>query len=89
MVGPEFGPLPRGASNVTNVENAPLSGHYHMLPKGIQLPEGLGIIADGSDVVPHSPHGKGHYTIFPTRQMTVREFNELYKSLQWMYGGKK
>ena len=44
---------------------------------------------DGLDVIPDSPHGVGHYTIFPTKEMTVNEFNELYKSLPWQYGGKK
>ena len=80
IVGPETGPLPKGASNVLDVNSAPLSGHYHMLPAGTQMPDGLDIIADGIDVIPNSPHGVGHHTIFPTRAMTVNEFNELYKS---------
>lgn len=79
IVGPEIGPLPKGASNVLDVNSAPLNGHYHMLPSGTQMPDGL-------DVIPDSPHGVGHYTIFPTKEMTV---NELYKSLLWQYGGKK
>lgn len=53
-----------------------------MLPSGTQMPDGL-------DVIPDSPHGVGHYTIFSTKEMTVNEFNELYKSLPWQYGGKK
>ena len=89
IVGPETGPLPKGASNVLDVNSAPLSGHYHMLPAGTQMPDGLDIIADGIDVIPNSPHGVGHHTIFPTRAMTVNEFNELYKSLPWQYGVKK
>ncbi len=89
IVGPETGPLPKGASNVLDVNSAPLSGHYHMLPAGTQMPDGLDIIADGIDVMPNSPHGVGHHTIFPTRAMTVNEFNDLYKSLPWQYGGKK
>lgn len=52
-----------------------------MLPAGTQMPDGLDIIADGIDVIPNSPHGVGHHTIFSTRAMTVNEFNELYKSL--------
>ena len=47
---------PRGASNVLDVNSAPLSGHYHMLPAGTQMPDGLDIIADGIDVIPNSPH---------------------------------
>ena len=89
IVGPETGPLPKGASNVLDVNSAPLSGYYHMLPAGTQMPDGLDIIADGIDVIPNSPHGVGHHTIFPTRAMTVNEFNGLYKSLPWQYGGKK
>ena len=89
IVGPEHGPLPKGASNVLNVNDAPLNGHYHILPAGTQMPDGLDIVADGIDVVPNSPHGVGHHTIFPTREMTVNEFNELFKSLPWQYGGKK
>lgn len=57
-----------------------------MLPSGTQMPDGLDVIADGIDVIPDSPHGVGHYTIFSTKEMTV---NELYKSLPWQYGGKK
>ena len=89
IVGPEIGPLPKGASNVLDINSAPLNGHYHMLPSGTQMPDGLDVIADGIDVIPDSPHGVGHYTIFPTKEMTVNEFNELYKSLPWQYGGKK
>lgn len=29
LVGPESGPLPKGASNVTDVNTTPLKGHYH------------------------------------------------------------
>lgn len=82
-------PLPKGASTVLDVNEAPLSGHYHTLPAGTTMPEGLGVIADGKDVIPNSPHGKGHHTIFPTIDMTVDEFNSLFQSLPWQYGGKK
>ncbi|MED1790097.1 hypothetical protein P4V47_21930 [Brevibacillus laterosporus] len=88
-VGPNFPPLPKGASTVTDVNKAPLSGHYHVLPAGTELPSGLGVIADGKDVLKNSTHGPGHNTIYPTRQMTVNQFNELLKSLPWEYGGKK
>ena len=88
-VGPEKSSLPKGASNVNNPDNAPLSGPYHKLPKGTVLPKGLGIKADGSDVNPNSPHVPGHYTIYPSQEMTVDQFNRLYKGLPWQYGGKK
>ncbi len=89
LIGPERGPLPKGASNVNNVNKASLTGHYHKLPAGTKLPRGLGIIADGSDVNPNSSHIPGHYTVYPTQEMTVDEFNTLYKGLPWQYGGKK
>lgn len=89
IVGPEVGPLPKGASNFLDVNNVPLKGHYHKLPAGTQMPDGLDVIADGIDVIPNSPHGVGHHTIYPTRPMTVKEFNELFKSLPWQPGGNK
>lgn len=88
-VGPESPPLPKGASNMTNVAMSPLTGHFHKLSAGKSLVSGLGVVADGSDVVARSPHIKGHHTIFPTKKMKVSEFNTLYKSLEWEYGGKK
>ena len=33
-----FGPLPHGASNFTSGIEAPLNGHFHMLPAGTELP---------------------------------------------------
>jgi hypothetical protein len=70
-------PLPHGASAFSSAAQAPLTGHYHILPEGTRLPEGLGVIADGSDVVPGSTHSPGHYTIYPTRPMSIDEFNQL------------
>lgn len=52
------------------------------------MPEGLSVIADKKDVLPNSTHGIGHHTIYPTIKMTVDEFNRLFKSLPWKYGGK-
>lgn len=34
-------------------------------------------------------HAKGHSTIYPTRDITVDEFNELYQSMPWKPIGKK
>ena len=30
----------------------------------------------------------GHSTVYPTRDMTPDEFNDLFNSLPWEYGGK-
>ena len=73
---------------MNDVTNAPLTGHYYQLDAGTELPDGLGIIQEGCDIFPDSPHGPGHSTIYPTKPMTVEEFNDLYKSLPWKYGGK-
>ena len=54
---------PPPPSNVLNVNEAPLNGHYHILPAGTQMPDGLDIVADGIDVVPNSSHGVGHHTM--------------------------
>ena len=89
IVRPESGPFTKGASNYNSINNAPLTGYYHTLPEGTEFPDRLGIIADGIDVNSHSPHGQGHYTIFPTEEMSVTKFNELFKSLPWKLGDKK
>ena len=89
FVGPETPPMPHGASSFDNIDNVPLKGHYHTLPEGTELPEGLGVIADGSDVLENSLRGVGHHSFFPIKSMTVEEFNNLFKSLPWKYGGKK
>jgi len=88
-VGPELPPLPNGASTFGDPNLAPLSGHYHTVPKGTILPEGLGVLPDGKDVIPNSPHGPTHHTIFPTEKMHVDRFIELFMNLPWRYGGKK
>lgn len=89
MISPGQLPLPHGASTFSEVAQAPLTGHYHILPEGTQLPEGLGVVADGSDIMPGSPRPPGHHTIYPTRLMSMDEFNQLYQNLPWQYGGKK
>ena len=80
--------FPEGASTNVNPENAGLGGPYHTIPENTKMPEGLGIMRDGSDVIPGSPHGPGHATIYPTRDMPMTEFQSLFQSLPWEYGGK-
>ncbi|TYW74520.1 hypothetical protein FCG29_024095, partial [Escherichia coli] len=81
--------LPQGASTTLDPNKSPLSGHYHTIPEGSPLPDGLGIKLDGRDVIPGSPHAAGHATIYPTRDMSMTEFQRLFDSIPWEYGGKK
>jgi hypothetical protein len=53
-----------GASTFTDPKIAGLTGQYHMLPAGRQLPDALGAFADGADV--GGPMQSGHWTIYPT-----------------------
>ncbi len=78
---------PTGASTFGDVNEAPLTGHYHRLDQGTQLLEGIKVIADGSDV--GGPHGKTHHTIFPGRRMPFDEFVQKFLLLGWRYIGKK
>jgi len=89
MVGPEGLPTPQGASTFGDVGEAPLTGHYHSIPEGTELPEGLGVVDDGSDVVEGSPNPPTHRTIYPTRQMPYEEFADKFNSLPWEWVGKK
>ncbi|RKH68732.1 RHS repeat-associated core domain-containing protein [Corallococcus aberystwythensis] len=81
--------LPHGASTFGDPAQAPLTGPYHCLSAGTCLPDGLGIKADGVDVLPGSPHPPTHFTIFPTRDMSADEFSKLFSELPWEYVGKK
>jgi RHS repeat-associated protein len=83
MVGPETPPLPLGVSTYTDPKASGLSGYYYSLPKGTQLPEGLGIVADGKDVLPTSPNPPTHNTIFPTIQMFFKDFVDKIMALPW------
>jgi len=88
-IHPEAPPLPRGASTFVDVDKAPLTGHYYRLPKGTILPEGLEVIADGSDVQARSTHEPTHHTIYPTSTMTEQQFTSLFLNLPWTRAGKK
>jgi hypothetical protein len=88
-VGPytPTGPLDEvgGASTYIDAGRSGLSGHYYSIPAGTQLPDGLGIQADGEDVCGTAPWG--HRTIYPTVPMTFDQFQELFRSLPWSYMG--
>lgn len=76
-----------GASTFTDPKLAPLTGQYHALPAGTELPFGLGAIADGEDA--GGPNPMRHVTIYPTVPMTFAEFQFLFHSLPWQWVGKK
>jgi hypothetical protein len=89
MVGPETPPFPAGASTFADPALAPLTGHYHCLPKGTPLPAEMAVVADGIDVNPNSPHAAAHHTFYPLNRMSVDQFTALFLALPWQYAGKK
>ncbi|MBA3462800.1 MAG: hypothetical protein H0T46_22785 [Deltaproteobacteria bacterium] len=78
---------PSGASTFGDVNQAPLTGHYHQIPEGTPMPEGVSVRADGVDV--GGPYPPTHHTIYPNRTMPFSEFVEKFMNLPWVYGGKK
>jgi hypothetical protein len=86
-VGPERPPFPRGASTFGDPAKAPLTGHFHRLARGERLADGLGVVADGSDV--GGPHDETHHTIYPAEKMKFDDFVAKFQSLSWAYAGKK
>jgi hypothetical protein len=78
---------PTGASTFADIQNIPLTGHYYKLDQGIELPSGLGVIADGKDV--GGVYSHTHHTIYPTRPMSLTEFQEKFLACGWIYVGKK
>ncbi len=81
-------PLPHGASTFADPNQAGLTGQYHRLPAGTDLPDGFAVVADGSDVVPGSPQPPTHHTIYPTRDMPPEEFTQGFNDLPWQHEGK-
>ncbi|EOS8970725.1 hypothetical protein ACNM8S_004034, partial [Escherichia coli] len=78
---------PQGKSVTRTPKESGLQGHYHTLPEDVKMPDGLGIKHDGRDM-PGGYMSPGHSTVYPTRDMTPDEFNDLFNSLPWEYGGK-
>jgi hypothetical protein len=78
--------LSSGGSTFIDPKGSGLSGQYHMLPAGTEMPDGLAIHADGEDV--GGPQPWGHRTIYPTAPMSVSEFGDLFLSLPWQWAGK-
>src|SRR5262249_47232452 len=69
MAGPESLPLPRGPSSYADLSQATLTGPYHLLPKGMKLPEGIEVVEDGMDVEGRSTNPPSHHTIYPAARM--------------------
>jgi len=78
----------QGMSTFADPDQAHLTGHYYKLPSGTQLPQGLGINADGIDVE-GGTFPPTHHTIYPTEAMPPGQFIRLLQDLPWEYGGKK
>jgi hypothetical protein len=78
--------LSRGGSTFIDPKLANLSGQYHVLAAGTELPDGLGLHADGADVGGEQPFG--HRTIYPTVPMSVSQFADLFLGLGWQWAGK-
>jgi hypothetical protein len=86
IVGPELPPNPKGASTFADPHRCGLRGHYHGLPGGFRLPDGLEVVADGRDV--GGRHLPTHHTIYPTIPMQFDRFVELFRQLPWKYSGE-
>jgi hypothetical protein len=84
QVGPEKSSLPDGASTFEDPQLAPLTGHYHRLPRGTPLPEGIQVVADGRDVHPGSEREPSHHTIYPAIRMPSERFTALFSGLPWV-----
>ncbi|HBI44390.1 MAG TPA: hypothetical protein DDY78_16285 [Planctomycetales bacterium] len=89
MVGPEHPPLPSGASAFADVVQSMLSGHYHVLLQGTDLPPGIAVVADGVDVDAKYPHPPTHHTLYPAIRMPLDTFIDLILNLPWQYVGRK
>ena len=87
MLRPQGPPEPMGASTFAGPGQAPLSGHYHSIPEGTQMPPGMCVLRDGVDV--GGLQSLTHATIFATEPMTPATFTERFLGLPWTYGGKK
>ncbi|MCA7939691.1 RHS domain-containing protein [Burkholderia cepacia] len=84
MVGPT---TEGGASTFGDVNKAPISGTYHKLPAGSELPDGIEVVADGKDV--GGSHAATHHTVCPSKRMSGQTFVEKFKNLPWIKAGKK
>jgi hypothetical protein len=89
IILPDTSPLPQGASMFADPRRSGLTGHFHRLPAGTELPQGLQITADGCDVLPESPLPETHHTLHVVIPMPADEFVRQFLSLPWQYGGRQ
>jgi hypothetical protein len=82
------GPTPKGASTFGDPTAAPLTGHYHRVEAAVQLPAGLDVVADGTDV--GGTQLPTHHSVYPTESMTVEAFSTGFtKGIGWKHAGKR
>jgi hypothetical protein len=80
-------PSKTGASTFGDVNKAPLTGTYYKLPEGTELPDGMDVIADGTDVGGDQP--ETHHTLCNTKPIPADEFKDKFNKLPWQKSGKK
>lgn len=87
MLVPQRPPEPIGASTFADPSIAPLKGHFHTISEGTEMPRGLAVVRDGTDV--GGPNAPTHATIYATEPMPPEVFAERFLGLAWKYGGRK
>jgi hypothetical protein len=85
---PDPSPMPPGASSFGDPARSGLTGHFHRLPAGSELPPELEVTADGCDRLPESPLPATHHTFHVTEPMPASAFIERFLNLPWEYGGR-
>jgi hypothetical protein len=88
MLQADLSLTPQGASSFADPSRSGLTGHYHRLPMGTDLPPGMAVTADGRDVLPESPLPESHHTIHAIEPMLPSQFVQKFLTLPWEYGGR-
>jgi hypothetical protein len=79
---------PNGFSTNSSMAGVPRGGFntdMWRLPAGTELPEGMGVIQDGSEMGGPSP--EGHVTFYPTQAMEPTAFRQMFRGLGWVRVG--
>jgi hypothetical protein len=87
MTIPQSGKDVQGASTTYEPLSSNLNGHYHTVPAGTELPEGLAVVLDGQEM--RGPRTPFHATIYAETRMSQDEFVNKFFALPWQYGGRK